>query len=252
MDTLIKKIPSTANVFKALLKADFIVQWRQRRAAIMSVIVPVIFIYAWKSLIPDIGGTGVLSICIAIGLPAIGLMGYSTIIARDRERGVFQRLRTTPITSWVIMASRIIVQLVIILLMTIITCIFAYYADHISISFVSVPLVLLAALIGGSSFLALGQFVVAFVKSSEAVNAASRLIYFPLSILGAIGAIGLFGNIVKNIVVWSPLGTTQAMLVGAMSPSTMTIHVFYAFLVTVGYTVFFAGIGIKWFQWSVN
>jgi hypothetical protein len=66
-----------SNPFKALLKADFIVQWRQRRALFMSLLMPVIFVVSWKSLIPEIGAAGVLSICIAIGLPATGLMGYA-------------------------------------------------------------------------------------------------------------------------------------------------------------------------------
>jgi ABC-2 type transport system permease protein len=246
----VKRIPSTKEAFKALLRADFIVQWRQRRASIMSIIVPVIFIISWKSLIPVIGGGAVLAICIAVGLPAVGLMGYSQTIARDRERGVFQRLRTTPISNWVIMTSRIIVQLAVILAMTLLTIAIGYEVDKISISFTSLLLVCLAALLGGLSFLAIGQAVVAYIKSSEAVNAAVRLIYFPLAIVGALGSIGLFGVLVEKIVAWSPLGTTESLLGAAINPASIDMHVLYALLVTIGYSVFFAGVGIKWFKWS--
>jgi ABC-2 type transport system permease protein len=248
----IKPTPKTSEVFKSLLHADFIVQWRQRRASIMSVIVPLVFIVSWKSLIPTIGAAAVLSICIAVGLPGTGLMGYSATIARDRERGVFQRLRTTPISSWVIMTSRIIVQLVVIAIMVLLTIVFGYYFDHITVNFVNVILLLIAGLVGGLSFLAIGQAIVAFIKSSEAVNAAVRLIYFPLAIVGALGEIGLFGQVTKNIVVWSPLGTTETLLAAAMHPSAIGLGTLYALLATLAYGIIFAGIGIQYFQWSVN
>lgn len=246
----IKKIPSAKEVLRSLLRADFVVQWRQRRASIMSIVVPVIFIVSWKGLIPEIGGAAVLSICIAVGLPAIGLMGYSQTIARDRERGVFQRLRTTPIPTWAIMSSRIIVQLAVILVMILATYIIGYYADGISIGFGNIILLCIAGLLGGLSFLAIGQAVVGYIKSSEAVNAAVRLIYFPIAIVGALGEIGLFGALVEKIVIWSPLGTTETLLSAAINPSGIGLHVLYALLATIGYAVFFAGIGIKWFKWS--
>jgi len=236
--------------FQSLLKADFIVQWRQRRALIMSVILPVVFIISWKSFIPVIGGAGVLSICLAIGLPGTGFMGYALTIARDRERGVFQRLRTAPIGARDIMMSRIVVQLAVLVFMTAVTVAFGYELDHITIGFGAFFLLLLAAIVGGLSFLALGQLVVAFTKTSEGTNAAVRLLYFPLAVLGAIGEIGVFGNIVKQITVWSPLGTTQTILAAAITPSTADMHALWALLATLGYGIVFAAIGIKFFRWS--
>ncbi len=251
-NTIIQPIPSAKKAFQTLFHSDLVVQWRNRRSMVMSLIVPIVFLISWKSLIPFIGGPGVLSICIAIGLPAIGLMGYSNTIARDREKGIFQRLRAAPIPTWVIMGSRITVQLVVMALMTLLTAVCGYFFDKIEISFVSYILLILAGVIGGMSFLALGQFIVGFVRSSEAVSAATRLIYFPLSILGAIGQIGLFGKITEEIVTWSPVGTTRFILVAAMDPRHMTFSALWALLATIGYGVVFAAIGIKWFTWSVN
>ena len=235
-----------------MLRADLTVQWRNRRAMIMSIIVPIIFLFSWRSLIPEIGGGGVLAICIAIGLPAIGLMGYSATLARDRERGIFQRLRATPSPAWIIMTSRITVQLIVMAVMTLVTCIAAYVIDGIAISPVSVVLLVIAAVVGGASFLALGQLIAAVMKTSDAVNAGARLIYFPIAIVGALGEVGLFGDIVQKIVIWSPLGTTKTMLAAAYAPSTINGDVLLAFLVTVAYAVVFAGIGISRFTWSIN
>ena len=129
-------IPTTSIVLKSLLRADFTTQWRNRRSVILVVLVPVIILITWKPLIPKLGGgiTGgaiVLSNCITIGLNAIGLMGYSLSIARDRDKGIFQRLRVAPLSSWSIMISRLLVQLAMIMLVTTATFIIGYSYDGV-------------------------------------------------------------------------------------------------------------------------
>src|ERR1700741_416872 len=93
-------IPSSAAAFRSLLRADFSTQWRNRRAVMLTLIVPVVILISWKGLVDKLGGAYVLSSCITIGLTAIGLMGYSNSIARDRDKGVFQRLRVAPVPTW--------------------------------------------------------------------------------------------------------------------------------------------------------
>jgi len=220
---------------------------------IMSIVVPVIFVISWKSLIPTIGAANVLAICVAIGLPGTGLMGYSLALARDRERGVFQRLRAAPVPTWVIMMSRIVVQVCMIVVTALITCAVAYFVDKIYISIPSLALIVIASAIGGLSFIALGQALVAYILSSEAVSAAARLIYMAIAVVGALGQIGLFGEITQKVVTYSPLGTTKTMLVAAMDPSTIfTEPVMIALLITLAYSVVFAILGIRAFKWSVN
>ncbi|MGH9809863.1 MAG: ABC transporter permease, partial [Terriglobia bacterium] len=138
------------------MRADLTVQWRQRRSLLMSVAAPVIFIIAWKSLIPVVGAASVLAICVAIGIPGTGLMGYSLAIARDRERGVFARLRAAPVPTWAIMISRIIVQMIVIVLMSLLTCIVAYFYDKITFGIGNLILILFISSIGGLAFIAIG------------------------------------------------------------------------------------------------
>ena len=251
-NAFIKPIPRTTEVFRALLRADFRVQWRNRRALLMTLIMPLIFIISWKSLIAEIGGAGVLAICISVGLPATGLMAYSQSIARDRERGVFQRLRAAPIPTWAIMLSRITVQVVVILAMSLITYLVGHSVDNISIPLYSIPIMLLAAAIGGLAYLAIGQTIVGLIKSSDAVNAAARLIYLPLAIVGALGEIGLFGSTVSTIVEYSPFGTTKALILWSVSGTALTGSVLLSLVLTLGYIGVFAYIGIRNFKWSVQ
>ncbi|HVS79448.1 MAG TPA: ABC transporter permease [Candidatus Paceibacterota bacterium] len=246
-----RPIPNAKEALRALLRADWSIQWRNRRAMLMSIFVPVIFIISWKSLVPVVGGAAVLSICIAIGLPAIGLMGYSGSVARDRERGVFQRLRAAPIPTWSIMTSRILVQIGVMAFMTLCTILVGYFNDGIHINLPEGLLIVIFSAIAGLSFLGLGQLVVGLIRSSEAVNAAARLVYFPVAVVGAIAEIGVFGDILKMIVDWSPLGTTKTLIAAAATLS-FDSSVWLALFLTLAYGVVFAAIGIKKFDWSVN
>jgi ABC-2 type transport system permease protein len=249
----VKRGPSSlALAFTSLLRADVFVQWRQRRALFMSHLVPVAFVVAYKDLIPVIGGPAVLAICIAVGLPATGLMAYSATVARDRERGVFQRLRAAPVPTAAIMGSRIIVQLAVITTMTITTCAFAAAFAGVNLSASSFLMVVVAALIGGATFLGMGQLVVAILRSSEAVGATVRLLYVVIAIVGGMGATGTFGSQVKNIVIWSPFGTSKGLLLAAMSPDPITASSVTALALTVGYAVVFAVAGTRWFKWTLE
>jgi ABC-type uncharacterized transport system ATPase subunit len=51
---------------------------------------------------------------------------------------------------------------------------------------------------------------------------------------------------------WSPGGTVATLLSGAMQPAAWSADTWWAFLASVGYAVVFAGIGIRWFQWSTR
>ena len=80
-------IPKSSDALLSLLRADFTTQWRNRRAVMMSLLVPVIILISWKGLVDKFGGPFVLSISMTIGLTSIGLMGYAISIARDRDKG---------------------------------------------------------------------------------------------------------------------------------------------------------------------
>jgi len=243
-------IPSNKAVLSSLLRADFTTQWRNRRSLILILLIPVIILISWKGAIPKFGGGFVLSNCITIGLNAIGLMGYSNAIARDRDKGIFQRLRVAPLTAWSIMASRLTVQLAMILLVTTGVFVAGHYVDNITLSTAGYALGFAMAFIGGAVYLGLGQAIVGFIKNAETVNAVTRLVYFAFIMIGMFAELGALGEIVGNAAKWSPYGTVKHILAAGMAPSTWNQHSTQALLVTIGYAIVFSGLGIKWFRWS--
>lgn len=243
-------IPNSNKAVSALLKADLTTQWRNRRSVIMVLLVPVIILISWKGAIDKIGPTFALSSCITIGLTAIGLMGYSNSIARDRDKGVFQRLRVAPVPTWSIMVSRLLVQLVMILLTTGLVFFAGYYYDHISLQPANYFMTFFAAMVGGAVYLGLGQMIVGLVKNAETVSSTTRLVYFVFIMVGMFGEFGILGQQVKDIVGWSPYGTVKAILASTMEPGKWTNHSTQALIATFIYAIGFSIIGIKKFKWS--
>ena len=243
-------IPKTSSAFAALLRADLTTQWRNRRSFVIVLLVPVIILVSWKSIIDKMGAPFALSSCITIGLVAIGLMGYSNSIARDRDKGIFQRLRVAPLPLWCIMASRLAVQLMMITLLTVIVFVAGYYIDHVSISPIGYALTFFTALAGGAVYLGLGQVIVGLIQNPETVNSTSRLIYFVFIMVGMFGEFGLLGDQIKQLSLWSPYGTVKHVISAGMQPDKWNAETSLALLITIGYAVLFSAIGIRKFKWN--
>jgi ABC-2 type transport system permease protein len=245
-------IPKSSAVFASLFRADLTTQWRNRRAVVLVLVVPVIILISWKDIIAKKGGAFGLSACITIGLMAIGLMGYSNSIARDRDKGVFQRLRVAPVASWTIMASRLAVQLMMIMVVTIIVFVTGYSIDNITLSPIGYLLTFFTAMIGGAVYLGMGQVIVGLIKNPETVNSTTRLVYFVFVMVGMFGEFGILGQQVKKIAVWSPYGTVKHVLAAGMEPQKWNNDTSMALLFTIGYAVVFSVIGIRKFKWNTK
>jgi ABC-2 type transport system permease protein len=245
-------IPKTSAALAALLRADLKTQWRNRRSVVLLLLVPVIILISWKGLIEKLGGAFALSTCITIGLTAIGLMGYSNAIARDRDKGVFQRLRVTPVPTWSIMVSRLAVQLLMILLVTTFVFIVGSEYDKVNLTPAGYALSYLTALVGGAMYLGLGQMIVGLVKNAETVNSTTRLVYFLFIMVGMFGDLGVLGKELQKIIRWSPYGTVKNILASSMQPSNWDNTSTLALLATLGYAILFSYLGIKNFKWNIN
>ena len=245
-------IPKASAALSSLMRADFTTQWRNRRAVIMSLLVPVIILISWKGLVDKFGGAFVLSISMTIGLTSIGLMGYAISIARDRDKGVFQRLRVTPVPTFFIMLSRLMVQLAMIILLIIFVFIIGHNYDKITLSPAGYALTFITAFIGGALYLGLGQMIVGLVKNSETVNSTTRLVYIAFIMLGMFGELGLFGDQLKTdhslVSVWH-CKNNSCCKHGAIN---MEFPKFFGITgnCCLCFCVFI--FGIKWFKWNTG
>jgi ABC-2 type transport system permease protein len=237
---------------RALLEADLIVQIRNRRALLLSMVLPLVLLFGLSAgRRADIFGDPLSRVasCLTLGMTSIAVLGYSMTIARDRERGVFERLLVTPTPPWAIMLSRLIVQVIAMLTMAIVTLVVAGVFLGVSLSPQALGLTLLAVVFGSAVYLSVGQALVGLVRSADTVNAVGRLVYIPLFALGLLGHVDILGTTVETIARWSPGGAVAGVLSASMHPSTWSSDTWWATLASVTYAVVFAGVGIRWFQW---
>jgi ABC-2 type transport system permease protein len=236
-----------------LLQADLTVMMRNGRSLILSIFLPVLLLFVSSSnkAITRFGGpTYIFAISITIGIVESSLLGYALTVARDRDGGIFQRLRVTPIPSWAIMVSRLLVQVLVNLMIAIVVLIAGSLIYHVNLSVVGSSLALLMAIVGGAVFLCIGQAIVGLLKTADTVNAAVRIVFIVLFLLGFLGISGLFGGTLQQVAKWSPVGTVMALLQNALSAAPWSLDTTYALLANLGYIIVFSFIGIKWFQWD--
>jgi ABC-2 type transport system permease protein len=245
--------PRNRLILKSLLRADFTVLLKNRRSLIISILLPYIILVSTNSAASTahLGGPlFVIGLAITYGVASTSIMGYPLAVARDREKGVFQRLRVTPAPTWAIMMSRLSAQVVANLIIALVVVILGARIHHLSFSAGQYGLVLLVSILGGIMFLCIGQSVVALVKSSDTVNATARLLYIGLVFLGLFNGSG--SRTWELVTRWNPVRTLMSLFAGVLKLSAWNLHDTESLLAVLGYVVVFAFIGIRWFQWEVR
>lgn len=237
------------------MRADFVVFVKNRRALIISALLPLFLLLTTSSskATQNFGGAVfIIGLAIAYGLTATSIMGYALTVARDREKGVFQRLRVTPAPTWTIMASRLAMQSLANLIIALVVVIIGTRVHHISPSLGQYVLVLLVSILGGAVFLSNGQALVGLVKSADTVQAVARMLFAILIILGTLGQSGALGGFWQTVSHWSPVGAVMTLFAGVLDLSTWHSRETVSLMACVGYIVVFAGVGIRWFQWDAR
>jgi ABC-2 type transport system permease protein len=179
-------------------------------------------------------------------------MGYTNMIARDRDKGIFQRLRVAPAPKWTIMTSRLAVQLLMIFITTLVLFVVGYNFDGIKLDAMGYAAGLAISVVCGAVYLSLGQVIVGLIKNAETVNVVTRLVYFVFIMVGMFSDIGMLGDMMKKAAIWSPYGTVKHIVSAALVPSTWNKDSTIALLVTLGYTLVFTVLGVRWFRWDTR
>ena len=255
MTDIITARPPLGLAVRSLLQADTIVLLRSRVSTVLALLLPVAILLATSFAKrgnqlgePDL----VIGLALTLGLLTSCLLGYSLNLARDREIGVLQRLRVTPAPTWTIMTSRIVVQVAMNLVASLIVLIVGVILHGLTPSFVQYLLVLAVAALGAAVFLAIGQAIVGLVTSTGAVNAIGRILFILLVLLGILGGTGILGDVIQVIAEWSPVGALMTLFSDALGGAGWTGNDTYSLPACLAYVVIFTFIGIRWFRWETH
>jgi ABC-2 type transport system permease protein len=244
-----------SGILRALLQADLTVQLRNGRALALALLPPLALLYGLSAgkRAALLGGPIVnVALALTLGIASIAILGYTATVARDRELGVFQRLRVTPAPTWTIMVSLLALQILSMLAMSVVVLVAAAVFENVRLDPAAYLLTLLAVVFSSAVFLGVGQALVGLLKSPDTVNAVGRVSYLPLFVLGLFAHSAIFGTTFETVARWSPGGAVATLLAGAMQPAAWSGDTWWALLASVFYAIVFAGVGIRWFQWSTH
>lgn len=247
--------PSLHLILTSLLRADSLALLKNPRRLLLSYLLPLLMLLVTgssKSASHLGGAVYVIGLSIAYGLVSASLMGYAFTVARDRESGVFQRLRVTPAPAWTIMVSRIVLQLVSSLVMAIVVVFVGIQIHHVALAADEYLLVLAVSVLGGAVFVAIGQALVGLVKSADTVNAAGRILFIVLILLGLFGRSGLLGSLWESISSWSPVGVVMSLYADVLNLATWNGSDWLSIVACVGYLFACSYVGIRWFKWEAR
>jgi len=250
--------PAVGSIFRSLLRADVTVLLRNARTMLLNIALPIVILiitglHANQKNSEGFGATAFdIGLALTYGLMSSSLIGYSLAIARDREAGVFQRLRVTPAPTWAIMSSRILVQIGLDLIMTVIVLIIGGVIHDQAFTPGEYLLVLCVSIVGGAMFLAIAQAIVALVRSAAIVNALGRILYVVFLLLGLLGSSGLLGTTVQDISAWTPAGAIINIYGGVLSLSQWSALDTDGLIAMIIYIAVGGLIGVRWFRWDAR
>jgi len=171
-------------------------------------------------LLPGVIGMTIMMSCVN---------GTTAACVKNRSKGIFRKLATTPMSKLEWNASRILTQTVTLMLSLAVSLAVAYLLFNV------VPQINAAALLlivcGGVLFAGLGTLLTVFIKDEEAAVFSASAITFPLMFVsGSFVALDTLPSFLKDIAVASPLtyinnGLRSAMVTGDMSNALINLAI---------------------------
>ena len=171
-----------------------------------------------------------------------------SINVKNRARGIFRKLATTPLSRLEWNVSKIISQTIITVISVAVSLAFAYviFGIHVNIDIIAVALILT----GIMTFVGLGMIFAAILKSEETASSASTMVTFPLMFLcGTFFSIDIMPSFLKVIAQISPLTYLNYGLRDVMISGNTNDALFNLGVVAVIGVVFFA-IGVVLMKWK--
>lgn len=157
---------------------------------------PLIILFVFGSIfgnepVEQFGGKGTVDLSVPgyIGMliGTLGMIGLPISLATYREQGILRRFRATPLQPTVVLGAQVLVNLAMLIVGVILLMVVGRLVYNLQLP-ESIFMVMLAAILGGISFFAVGFVLAGLVSTPRTAQAVGMAIFFPMLFLAG-GAI---------------------------------------------------------------
>lgn len=175
---------------------------------------PLIVLFIFGSIfgnepVDTFGGKGTVDISVPgyIGMiiGTLGMIGLPISLATYREQGVLRRFRATPLRPTVVLGAQVLVNLIMLVVGVVLLAVLGILVYGLQLPGALLP-VIIAILLGGVSFFAVGFLLAGVVGTPRTAQAVGMAIFFPMLFLAG-GALPrqLFPETVRRVGDFLPL-----------------------------------------------
>jgi ABC-2 type transport system permease protein len=180
------------------------------------------------------------------------LFGVGYVVLRYRKSGFLKRLHATPLTAFEFLSAQVLSRLSLILFVTVVLYVGIGAILHFH-SAGSVALLLLLAVIGSLSMIALGLTIAARVASEELVGGLLNLLTWPMMFLSGVwfsiaGSPHWVRSIAEILPLTQLIEAARAVMLDGAGIGSITPHLIYLAITTLVFLAF----GAWSFKWRVE
>ena len=176
---------------------DLLIFRRNPAATFFTVILPIIFLLLFTSIfgneIDDDGvraATGYVPGILALAIVSATGVNLAITMTTRRERGVLKRVRSTPVPSWVFIASQALAGFMLSVIMTVVIVLIGRVLFEVSLNVDGIPSLIITVFVGAISFAAIGLALTSIIPSEDAAPAVTNAVFLPLYFISDVFIIG--------------------------------------------------------------
>ena len=180
--------------FLVVVRSNLKVFVRNPAALFFTAILPVVFLVLFVSIFgnersKEFGvkvATLQVPAFIALAVVSASFVSLAIGLTSVREDGILKRVRATPVAPWIVFAGRIVTAIVTAVIVTAILTGIGALAFGVAVPTHTLPGLMLALVLGATSFCALGIAYTRLIPSEEAAPAMTNAVVLPLYFISGV------------------------------------------------------------------
>ncbi len=187
---------------------------------------------------------------IVMGAMVTGIMRTSSGFVGDREKGIYRRLATTPLTRQTLIGSHLLQHYIVIVIQTVLLMAVGVAAFHIRVSGNQL-LFWLVLTTGALCFMSIGFALTGVIKTARAAMPINQMAYFILMFMGGIFfPISMLPKAIGNVAQYLPSSQMSDALRQVFYQNASLGNIWPAVVIMLGWAALCIAISVKTFRWE--